>query len=152
MRQIQKKSRKKQVKKSPRRIKEVKLQEGPWYQADRSFELFEELRRLIIKAAPNSFPLLEQTLKRVGRVKLAVVSGVFLNVETSRIDLLLVGNGISTRRLMEEINEIESTLGREIRYVVLTIDEFTYRYKMFDRFLRDIFSLPHQKIINKLKV
>jgi len=46
--------------------------------------------------------------------------------------------------------ELESEVGKEIQYAFMETKEFEYRYQMFDRFVRDIFEKPHEKLINKL--
>lgn len=122
------------------------------YRADQSFELFKELQALVIKAAPDSFPQLEQKLKRLGGIKLAVVTGAFLNINDARVDLLLVGDNVNPRRLTNIVKDLEAELGKEIRYVTLSVSEFKYRYEMYDRFLRDIFDFPHAKVIGRLKL
>ncbi|MBI2454166.1 MAG: hypothetical protein HYV54_01155, partial [Parcubacteria group bacterium] len=48
------------------------------------------------------------------------------------------------------IKGLESDTGRELRYVILGVEEFKYRLGMFDRFVHDIMEYPHQKVINKL--
>ena len=80
------------------------------------------------------------------------MTGAFLRLDTSRIDMLIVCDNINLKRFNELVKGIEAELGREIRYVTMNRDEFLYRYRMFDRFLRDILELPHQKIINRLRI
>ncbi len=125
---------------------------GTKYRVDQSFELFKELRSLIVKAVSGSFPDLERKLKRLGRIKLAVATGAFLNINDSRVDLLLVGDNIQLKRLTNIIKDVESVIGKEIRYVILSVLEFKYRYEMYDRFLRDILDAPHEKIIKRIKI
>jgi len=122
------------------------------YRLNPDFELREELKALIAKAIPQDFGALTKGLKKVGGVKLAVVTGAFLRLDTSRIDMLIVCDNINLKRFNELVKGIEAELGREIRYVTMNRDEFLYRYRMFDRFLRDILELPHQKIINRLRI
>lgn len=122
------------------------------YQVNRDFGLYKELHSLIVKAVPESFSFIEKELKKVGSIKLAILTGVFLNTDNTRVDMLIVGEGIQLSKFTEFIKELEAGLGREIRYVLLSKDEFIYRYEMFDRFLGDILEYPHQKIINKLKI
>jgi len=122
------------------------------YQADIEFELFNEIRALLIKVSPESYPEVERKIKKIGKIKLAIISGAFLNINDSRVDLLLVGDGVNFKRLTKMIKNLEVDLGKEIRYVILSVAEFKYRYEMYDRFLRDVLISPHEKIINKIKV
>jgi hypothetical protein len=122
------------------------------YQINRGFSLYKELHSLLAKAVPEAFPSIERELKKMGRIKLAILTGVFLNTDSTRVDMLVVGEGIQLSKFTEFIKELEAELGREIRYVILSKDEFIYRHEMFDRFLGDILEYPHQKIINRLKI
>jgi len=65
---------------------------------------------------------------------------------------LIVGDGIKNKSLANFLKDLESEVGKEIDYVVLTTADFKYRYDMFDRFIRDILEKPHEKLINKLKI
>ena len=91
-------------------------------------------------------------LKGIGRVKLVILSGVFINAENSRADLLVVGDNLKKRKLAKFLKNLEADVGKEIDYVVLETEDFKYRYDMFDRFLRDVLEKPHEKLINKLRI
>lgn len=122
------------------------------YSINKEFPLFPELRMLILKAAPANRATLAKRISTLGRVKLAVLAGVFINSDTSRADLLLVGDGIKKGRLNGFIAWLESEIGKELNFVCLTTEEFKYRMDMYDRFLRDIMEDPHEKVINKLGI
>lgn len=119
--------------------------------ASPNFGLFKELRDLVSRSSVASRAKLVRQIRGLGRVKLAVVSGVFINQENSRTDLLLVGESIFKRKLGRFLVQLESELGRSIQYTVMDTEEFKYRLGMYDRFLRDILEYPHQKLINKLE-
>ena len=108
------------------------------FSANKDSFLFGELQALVLKASPVELPDVRKDLKKVGRIKLALISGVFLGVESARVDLLVVGENINLSKLIGFIKQKEVELGREIRYVILSTDEFLYRHDMFDRFLKDI--------------
>jgi len=95
---------------------------------------------------------MEKNLRRLGRIRLALITGAFLNVPDTRVDLLIVGDNVRLQRLFHFIREQEADLGKELRYVILEREEFLYRYEMFDRFLRDILDSPHYKLINTLRI
>lgn len=119
--------------------------------ANPHFELFLELRQLFTKASLASKQKIAQKIKALGKgVKLAVVSGIFLNNEHSRIDLLVVGNGIKKSRFEKLLAGLEADMGKQLRYALMDSKEFSYRMDMYDRFLRDILEIPHEKLINKI--
>jgi hypothetical protein len=66
------------------------------------------------------------------------------------VDLLVVGDNMKLSLLENIIKTIESEIGKEIRYAVFETQEFTYRYSVFDKLIRDILDFQHEKIINKL--
>lgn len=111
-----------------------------------------ELKNLVLKIAPPSFPKIERGLARLGKVKLAVVTGVFLNLDNTRVDIMVVGDDIDFKKFSDFIKRLEGDLGVELRYVVLGTEEFKYRFNMFDRFVHDILEYPHRKVINKLAI
>jgi hypothetical protein len=89
--------------------------------------------------------------KIVGRIKMFVVSGVFIGETKSRVDILIVGEGIKRPKVEKVIELLSAELGREVSYAVMDVEEYEYRYKMYDKFLRDIVDTPHEKVIDKLK-
>jgi len=122
------------------------------YSLNSGFVFYNELKTLVLKSSPTSKNKILSRLKNVGRIKLALLSGIFLELENSRADLLIVGDGIKNKKLAGFLKDLESEVGKEINYVVLTTADFKYRYNMFDRFIRDILEKPHEKLINRLKL
>jgi len=102
------------------------------------FAFFKELKELILKASPISKERLLGLIKQLGRIKLVLLSGIFVGEKSSRADLLIVGNKISQKKLKTFIKKIEAEAGTEINCMALSEDEFKYRYDMYDRFIRDL--------------
>lgn len=130
---------------------------GQRYLLDPSFEFFSELKSLILKASPAEKDLLIKKILTLGRVKLAVVSGIFLNTDTELCsnavaDLFIVGDDISKDRLRTFLRSLEAEVGREIKFSLMDREEFDYRFGMFDRFIRVLLEGPHEKIINKIGI
>ena len=122
------------------------------YTVDAQFPVFDELRALIIKSSTASRKKLLSYIKRLGKIKLVILSGIFLNDDTSRLDLMIVGDDIKKRSLEKFLVITESDLGKMLRYSVMDTEEFRYRMNMYDRFLRDLLERDHEKLINKLNV
>ena len=121
------------------------------HQLNFKWPYFNELKNLVLKIAPPSFPKIERGLARLGRVKLAVVTGVFLSLDNTRVDIMVVGDDIDFKRFSDFIKRLEGDLGVELRYVVLGTEEFRYRFDMFDRFVHDILEYPHRKVIIRMR-
>lgn len=120
------------------------------YRARRDFLFFKELRDLVVKSAIASRKTLTRQIKHMGGVKLAIMSGVFINNENARTDLLIVGDEVNKRRLDAFLSRTESHLGKSLSYTLMDTDEFKYRKTMYDRFLKDILEYPHEKLINRM--
>lgn len=88
--------------------------------------------------------------KAAGRIKLFIVSGVFLSQMDSRVDILLVGESLKKPKAEKAFEALSAELGREVVYSMMDVEEYSYRYKMYDKFIRDILDMPHEKVIDKL--
>jgi len=127
------------------------IEGGIYYSVNPKFDFYYELQSLILKSSPTSKDKILAKILKLGRIKLALIGGVFLNLEGSRVDLFLVGDEINGRRLRQFLSETESEVGKEIEYATMDVKEFDYRYHMFDRFVRDVLEKPHEKLINKIR-
>lgn len=146
---ISKKAKKKSIKKLKAKTPVMAYALNP------DFEFFYELRSLILKSSPAEKDSLIKRISALGRVKLAVISGIFLNSQDSAgfnpvADLFIVGDDIDKRRLSTFLRSLEAEVGKELKFGLMEREEFEYRYGMFDRFVRVLLEGPHEKIINKL--
>lgn len=128
--------------------KKIKL-----YGVDSEFDFLPELKDLVTKSSRASYKKLHRQIKKLGNVKLAVLTGIFVNREqTGRTDLLVVGENITKKKIENFLAKVESELGQSLHYTLMDTDEFKYRLNMYDRFLRDILEFSHEKLINKLDI
>ncbi len=121
-----------------------------FYIINHKFPFFVELRSLFIKS--NVYPECGSLsrVKGIGDVKLALISGIFLNYPKSKADIVLVANNVSRSKLNNLMNNLEAEVGREISYVLMNSEEFKYRMDMLDRFLLDFLEGPHDELVNKI--
>ena len=127
----------------------------PRYYLNRQFQYMDELMDLVLKSSPEEKEKMTEGLLKLGRVKLAIATGIFLNkvnAEAIATDLFIVGDDISRRKLRSFLKSLEADVGKEVRYVVMEKEEFQYRMGMFDRFIRVILEGPHEKLINRLGI
>ncbi len=136
-----------------------KHRERDGYVLDPDFEFFDELKALVLKASSSEKERLIRQISKLGRIKLAVIAGVFLDAPSegadaadSSADLLIVGDDISKKKLGAFLKQLEAEVGSEVRFGVMDKDEFDYRYSMFDRFIRMLLEGRHEKIINRLGI
>ena len=126
------------------------------YAVNSDFEFFKELKELILKSSPAEKDKMIKRISALGKVKLAVASGVLVagkdlnDIVESGVDLVIVGDEINKSKLHSFLRSLEAEVGKEIRFGLMEKDEFEYRYGMFDRFVRVLLENPHEKLINKL--
>jgi hypothetical protein len=117
-----------------------------------NFDFFNELRELILKSAPISKERLVRSVRKLGKIKLILLSGIFTGNDAARADLLVVGDNINQKKFGSLIRDLEAEAGTEINCLVLNVEEFTYRYSMYDRFVRDLLNEKSEILVNKLKI
>jgi len=84
--------------------------------------------------------------KKIGKLKLLVLSGVFIKNKDTRVDLLIVGDKIKKSRAEEEIAKLEAEVGTELTYALFDTKEFSYRINMYDKLVRDVLDFPHEVV------
>ena len=122
------------------------------YSINPKFDFYKELKTLVLKSSPASKKKILKHLRTLGKINLAILSGVFVNTDNTRVDLMIVGDNIKKKKLSIFVRNLEAEVGKEIDYVVLSTGDFKYRFDMFDRFIKDVLEKPHEKLINKLKL
>lgn len=141
---------KKTTKKDDKTKKTTSRSRATEYELNPKFVYSESLRQLLSLNDPLAHKDISDKLKRAGKLRLVVVTGVFIGRPTDRIDLLVVGDGLRKKEVERAIVSIETDVGREIAYTYLDTDDFLYRVSVKDRLLRDVFDYPHERIVDKL--
>lgn len=121
-----------------------------FYQLNQEFNFYPELKNLIAKS--NVYPQCQSLGKigKTGNIKLAVISGVFISYEKSKADMIIVGDAVSKPRLKNLMSSLEAEIGKEINFVLMTMEEFKYRLNMLDKFVLEFLEGPHEEVINKI--
>jgi len=120
----------------------------PAWQLDITFPYINSIRDLLVDPSLLLREDLPIRFKQVGKVKLMIVSGIFIGSDKSRVDILIVGDKLKKNIIQQIIKGLESEIGKELDYVVLDSEEFKYRIDMYDKLVCDIIDLPHEKIID----
>lgn len=63
------------------------------------------------------------------------------------IDLLIIGND-KTKKLTRWAEVVEKKLGKPINYVIMPVDDFTYRKNVRDRFIAEVMEMEISEIID----
>jgi len=121
-----------------------------FFQTNTGFIFYPELKNLVVKS--NTMPECRSLsqIKNLGKVRLALISGVFLNYPKGRADLLLVGDEMSRAKLKHLLENLEAEVGKEINYSFMSSDEFKYRTDMLDKFIMEFLEGPYEEIICKV--
>jgi hypothetical protein len=137
-------------------FKEVEMKTGPkkkrvnGYILDQSFIFLTNLRALLINTEPFQHKDVVKKISRAGKIKMIVVSGIFIQADDEKVDILIVGDDLKERSLSNVITDLESEIGKELKYVVLNTADFKYRLGICDKLVRDIFDYPHQVVIDRI--
>lgn len=127
-------------------IKKRSSVSSEWY-FNYSFKYGEEFKDLLVRSDTLDKTKLLDNFKKVGRVKLVVVSGVFIKNDDSRVDLLIVGDKMKRGKIEEGVRKLEAEIGAELVYAIFDTKEFIYRLNMYDKLVRDILDYPHEVLL-----
>lgn len=121
-----------------------------------TFPFILALRSLLVTASPVSREQMLQFFKSKGKIKLVALGGIFSDdlmdgfpSDDSRLDLVVVGE-LKKTKVENFIKNLESEIGKELNWTLLSSLEFDHRMGMHDKLLRDLFDYPHEFLINKL--
>jgi hypothetical protein len=123
-----------------------------YYEVNQKFEFYDPLLA-IFGSGKKSVTTVKQTeeedeFKALGKVELVILTGQFTRDERSGVDLLLVGN-VNNNALQKYVTELEAKEGKEIRYTVISLNDFKYRQQIKDRFVSNILQSKKQVIVDK---
>jgi len=120
-----------------------------YYQIDRRSAAFEELARLFSKQKYSQKDVVGKTVKGMGDLKFAALSGIFIGRIRSDIDLLLVGKA-SAKKVERVIRELSKLTGNEINYALMEEKEFRDRLYSFDWFVKEVMDHSPVVLIDKV--
>lgn len=124
-----------------------------YYEVDQTFQYYNPLSAIFGEgsSSDDSVPSAEaegQTLKALGNIELAVLTGQITRDNRSGIDLLLVGD-INQTQVTKYVMELEAKEDKELRFTVMDGNEFKYRQEVNDRFLTQVLSSKLQVLVDK---
>ena len=114
------------------------------------FSYLSPLQNFLVNVEPSNPKELIKKIGKLGSIKVIIVAGVFIQEPESRLDILIVGDGVKKGSLENTMKILESEIGKELRYAYFTTEDFKYRLSMYDKLTRDILDYPHKKVLNRL--
>ena len=130
----------------------IKKMTGVGYVLNEKFPYRDPLKNLLTVASIQADESLAKKFSGVGKVKLVIAAGVFIQNWDSRVDLLIVGEELNLHKIESIIRNIESDIGKEISYSAFETQDFEYRMGIHDRLVRDILDYPHVTLLDRLGI
>jgi len=132
-----------------------------YYEVNQKYEFYPPLEQIFgtggtktrksVKASKAiDLPLADEAadLKALGNVEVAALMGQFTRDDTTGVDVLIVGN-VNQNALTKYVTELEKQEGKDLRYTVFSLDDFTYRMQIKDRFMSNVLRSKKQVLLDK---
>jgi len=114
-----------------------------FYQVDREFVLYPELKSMILKTQGVA-KVIKENLATLGEIKYAFIYGSFAKGEEklgSDIDVMIIGH-VDLVRLNSLLSSVEDKLRRTINYIVFSPQDWEERKAEGEEFIRDLLADP----------
>ena len=121
-----------------------------YYSLNKSFPLYEELKAIVSKTIGIEY-ILKEGLKGIESIVVSIIYGSVASGEDtgdSDIVVFLIGNP-DMDELVNNVQEMEKELGREINYVLYTPEEFKRKKEARNIFIIDVLRNPKVFIIGE---
>lgn len=131
-------------------IQTVTSNKKRFYRLNTKCVLHSELKALILKARLVIEEDLIQKLRKAGSIQYLVLAGIFVGEDDAKTDMLIIGR-VNRQKLAPLIKSMQENFDREIRYTVMSRQEYDYRRDVTDRFLFDILEGKKVTLIDALR-
>lgn len=132
-----------------------------YYEVNQNFEFYEPLQQIfgggvkkttkkaasVAGAIPASDTTIQEELRAIGQIDLAVFTGQFTRDESAGVDFLIVGE-VNPNALAKYVDQLEAQESKSIRYAVMTLPDFRYRQQIRDRFATAIHQSKKQILVD----
>lgn len=118
---------------------------------NQKFEYALALQNLLLNAPRRADDIVKR-MRGIGTLRMIILSGIFMGGWEDRLDILVVGDKVKERLLRERIRNLESEIGKEIRFALLSSEDFFYRLNMNDKLVRDVLDYPHAIVLDRLNI
>lgn len=120
-----------------------------YYFVNEDFLILEELRAMVNKCTDPKKELVKK-MQKLGEVSFVLFSGVFIKKKDKQLDLLVIGN--ITKENLGEFLKSEVKDFKNVKFGILSKDDFLYRLRLNDKFIVDMLKDPDNIVgLNKLK-
>ncbi len=137
-------------------VKVVKKKQGRkverFYSLEQKFQFVDALSDFLVRTHSLEHRAIVKKIEKTGRIKAVIISGIFTRDLESRLDMFVVGDGVKSSTFDRLVKNIESEMGKDIRYALISGPDFAYRTSMNDKLIRDVFDYPHTVLLDKLGI
>ena len=120
------------------------------YRMNTNWALFPEMRSLFVKSQLLVEHDLVRRLERAGKIKLLILTGVFVGKQADVTDVLIVGS-VNHSRVARILKAFERDFDQEVRYTILSNSEYLFRKNVGDRFLYSILENRHLVVVDTVE-
>jgi hypothetical protein len=78
------------------------------------------------------------------------MAGFLIDQKEGSLELLVVGDKLDEASMQTAVRAFEAECGRDIRYAVLTVEEYLFRKRVRDKLVRDLLDYPHRVLVDKI--
>lgn len=129
-------------------LKDSRDDKKRYYQVDKTFVYYKELKALFTKAMTMPRTKLVDLFEKAGTAEYVVLSGKFTS-SPSGVDIFMIGE-FSKPKVLKIIEKLEKEQEEELTYTIMKKSEFTFRREYGDRFLKRIFDHDYEVVIDKI--
>jgi hypothetical protein len=126
-----------------------------YYEVNQKYQFYEPLKAIFGVNGETTSSATKGTqpddLKALGNIELLIYTGQFTRDEKAGIDILIVGS-TNANAVQKFVSHLEEQEGKELRYTVMSVEDFKYRQQVRDRFLANVLSAKKQVVIDQQKI
>ena len=122
------------------------------YALNKNFQELQALQTFLFETAPIDGKNLLTHLRKAGTIDFLVVAGVFVREFEQQLDVLVTMKKLTPSKIETAIRALESEIGLEIRFAMMTNTDLLYRVGMNDKLTRDLFDYKHQILVDKIGI
>jgi len=132
-----------------------------YYEVNQKYEFYSPLQEIfgggVAKTRKGTrstkaieLPLRDESfdLKALGNVEVAALMGQFTRDDTAGVDVLIVGN-VNQNALNKYVTDLEKQEGKDLRYTVFSLEDFSYRLQIKDKFTANVLRAKKQVLLDK---
>ena len=120
-----------------------------YYTLNAVFPLLPEVRSLMTKAQLLMEHRVDKAFESMATVKYVALMGTFLGAKNAPVDLFIIGS-VDKSVLQRIVSKMETSVGTEVNYTVMSLNEYQYRKEMADKFLMGVVDAPKNIVLDRL--